>query len=141
MWIEYYLLVNLIFMNKRFKPANYNSVSPYFIVKDAQRLIDLLHKIFNASELRRYDHSNGTIMHAEIKIDDSVIMLADASDKYPSVSMVMHVYVEDVDKTFDAAIAAGCKVIELPKQREGDPDRRATFMDFADNIWSIGTQL
>jgi PhnB protein len=128
-------------MIKAFKPTGYNSVSPYFIVNGAQRLIDLLKFIFNATELRRYDMRDGTIMHAEIQIDDSVVMLGDSSEKYPPVAIVMHVYVPDIDKTFDKAIEAGCEVIEKPKQRDNDPDRRATFKDFAGNMWSIGTQL
>ena len=124
-------------MNKTFKPTGYNSVSPYFIVNGAQRLIDLLKKIFNANELRRYDMPDGTIMHAEIQIDDSVIMLGDSSDKYPPVPIVMHIYVPDVDKTFEKAIEAGCEIVETPKQKDNDPDRP----DFAGNMWSVGTQL
>ena len=128
-------------MNKTFKPTGYNSVSPYFIVSGAQRFIDLLKIIFNANELRRYEMPDGTIMHAEIQIDDSVIMLGDSSDKYPPIQIVIHVYVPDVDKTFEKAIEAGCEIIEKPKQQENDPDRRGTFKDFAGNMWSIGTQL
>lgn len=128
-------------MNKDFKPTNYNSVSPYFIVNGAQKFIDLMKVIFDVKELRRYDTPDGTIMHAEIQIDDSVIMIGDSSDKFPPVPLVMHVYVPSVDKTFNKAIEAGCKVIELPKERGGDPDRRATFRDFAGNVWSVGTQL
>jgi uncharacterized glyoxalase superfamily protein PhnB len=128
-------------MNKAFKPMGYNSVSPYFIVNGAQKFIDLMKKIFDANELRRYDMPDGTIMHSEIRIDDSVIMLGDSSEKYPPVPIVMHVYVADVDKTFEKAIEAGCEIIEKPKQQENDPDRRGTFKDFAGNMWSIGTQL
>lgn len=128
-------------MSKAFKPAGYNSASPYFIVNGAQRLIDLLKKIFNAIELRRYDMPDGTIMHAEIQIDDSVIMLGDSSDKYPPVPIVMHVYVPDVNKTFEKATEAGCEVVQQPKQQDNDPDRRGTFKDFAGNMWSVATQL
>jgi PhnB protein len=127
-------------MNRTFKPAGYNSVSPYFIVRGAQRLIDLLKKIFDAKELRRYDMPDGTIMHAEVQLDDSVIMLGDASDKFPPVPVVIHVYVANVDEIFKKAIDAGCEVVEKPKEQEGDPDRRGTFKDFAGNMWSIGTQ-
>jgi PhnB protein len=127
-------------MDKAFKPAGYNSLSPYFIVNGAQQLINLLKQIFDVAELRRYDMPDGTIMHAEIKIDDSVIMLGDSSEKFPPVPMVMHVYVPDVDATFQKAIDAGCEFVEAPKEREGDPDRRATFRDFAGNMWSVGTQ-
>ncbi len=114
-------------MIKSFKPTGYTSVSPYFIVNGAQKFIDLMKTIFNATELRRYNRPDGTIMHAEIKIDDSVIMLGDSSDQFPAITLVMHVYVPNVDETFENAIKAGCEVIELPKEREGDPDRRATF--------------
>src|SRR5690606_32078940 len=118
-----------------------NSVSPYFIVNGAHMLIDLLTEIFNARELRRYDMPDGTIMHSEIQIDDSIIMLGESSDKFPPVPLVMHIYVPNVDDTFDKAIKAGCEIVEEPKEREGDPDRRATFKDFAGNMWSVGTQL
>jgi PhnB protein len=128
-------------MNKAFKPTGYNSLSPYFIVAGAQQLIDLLKEIFNAKELRRFERPDNTIMHAEIQIDDSVIMLGDSSNDFPPIQLVVHVYVPDVDETFEKAIKAGCEIVEQPKQREGDPDRRATFKDFAGNMWSVGTQL
>ena len=128
-------------MHKDFKPANYNSVSPYFIVDEAQKFIELMKELFGAQELRRYDSPDGKIMHAEIQIDDSVVMLGDASDRFPAIQIVMHVYVPNVDETFDKAVKAGCEIIEPPKQQEGDPDRRATFKDFAGNMWSVGTQL
>ncbi len=127
-------------MDKAFKPPGYNSVSPYFIVNGAQHFINLLKEIFNAEELRRYDRPDGTIMHAEIRIDDSVIMVGDSSAKFPAISLVLHVYVANVDEVFDRAIQAGCEIIEKPKESEGDPDRRATFKDFAGNMWSVGTQ-
>ena len=128
-------------MSKQFKPTGYNSVSAYFIVKGAQQFIDLMKRVFGAKDLRRYDNADGTIMHAEIQIDDSVIMIAEASDKYPPVPVVMHVYVPDVDAAFKRAIEAGCEIVQPPKEQQGDPDRRATFKDFAGNMWSVGTQV
>jgi uncharacterized glyoxalase superfamily protein PhnB len=127
-------------MEKQFKPTGYNSVSPYFIVEGAQKFIDLMKEIFDARELRRYDQPDGSIMHAEIQIDDSVIMLGESSEKFLPVQIVMHVYVANVDETFKKAVDAGCEIIEQPTVREGDPDKRATFKDFSGNIWSVGTQ-
>lgn len=128
--------------NTTYKPAGYNSVSPYFIVAGAEKFIELMKSIFDAKVLRSFEMPDGSIMHAEVSIDDSVIMLGEASDRFPAVPIVMHVYVPNVDETFDKAIEAGCKIIEAPKERGGDdPDRRATFTDFAGNMWSIGTQL
>ena len=128
-------------MNKNFKPAEYNSVSPYFIVDGAMQLIELLREVFNARELRRFNRPDGKIMHAEIQVDDSVLMLADSTDQYPAITLVMHVYVPNADETFEKAINAGCTIVEKPKHNEGDPDRRGTFKDFAGNMWSVGTQL
>jgi PhnB protein len=54
---------------------------------------------------------------------------------------VIHVYVPDVDQTFQKAVDAGCEIVEMPKKKEEDPDKRATFKDFAGNLWSVGTQL
>ena len=127
-------------MEKQFKPTGYNSVSPYFIVDGAQRLINMLAKIFDAKELRRYEMPNGKIMHVEVKIDDSVIMIADSSEEYPANKFLMHVYVQNVDEVFNKAISLGCESVELPTQKEGDPDRRGSFKDFAGNTWAIGTQ-
>ncbi|HLO55185.1 MAG TPA: VOC family protein [Saprospiraceae bacterium] len=128
-------------MNPEFKPNGYNSASPYFIVDEAQKLIDFLVYVFDAIQLRRYDRNDGSIMHAEIKIDDSVIMLSNASKEYPAMRLVMHVYVPNVDEIFEKAVSAGCEIIDKPKTREGDPDKRGTFKDFAGNMWSVATQV
>ena len=79
---------------KLFKPEGYNSVSPYFIVNGAQKFVDFLIQVFDATEKRRYDNDNGTIMHLELQIDDSIIMLADSSDQWPPSTHMMHVYVK-----------------------------------------------
>ena len=128
-------------MNDHYKPKDYNSLSPYFIVDGAQKLIDLLRQLFDAVELRRYDMPDGSIMHMELKIDDSVIMLGDCSEQFPPNQHLIHIYVPDVDAVYGKAIDLGCESVEEPKQRDGDPDRRGTFKDFAGNVWSIGTQL
>lgn len=128
-------------MKNNFKPKGYNSVSPYFILYEAERFIELMKEIFDAKLLREYRMPDGSIMHAEIQIDDSVIMLGNASDKYPPITLVMHVYVSEVEVVFQKAIAAGCEVVEQPQQNEGEPDKRATFKDFAGNMWSVGTQM
>jgi PhnB protein len=69
-------------MSVRWKPEGHSSVSPYIMVAGAQRLIDFHKRTFGATELRRYDMTDGSIMHAEVRIDDSVIMLADAGGKW-----------------------------------------------------------
>lgn len=128
-------------MKKPYKPDGYNSVSPYFIVTGAQKMIDLLTQLFDAKTLRRYDKPDGSIMHAEIQIDDSVIMLSDSTEQFQPTVYVLHVYVSNVDQIFERALGLGCVSIEPPKEREGDPNRRGTFKDFAGNMWSLGKQI
>ena len=63
-----------------YKPDNYNSLSPYLIVDNAQKLVDLLKVIFKATELRRFNHENGIIAHIELKLDDTIIMISNSTD-------------------------------------------------------------
>ncbi len=112
-----------------YKPDHYNSLSPYLIVDEAQKLVE-----------RRFDHENGKIAHIELKLDDSVIMISDSTENYRANKSMLHVYVPDVFKTFDKAIEYGCKIIEKPVKRQEDPDIRGAFYDFAGNYWAVSTQ-
>lgn len=123
-----------------FKPDGYNSLSPYFIIDGAQKFIDLLSFIFDATVCRRFDLPGGKIMHAEVRIDDTIVMVADSNKRYPPNTTVVHVYVADVALAFNRAINAGCEGIETPTRKNNDPDIRGTFKDFAGNLWSVGSQ-
>ena len=122
------------------KPAGYNSVSVYLIVEGAQRVIDFLKKAFDATELRRYDVPDGSIMHAEVRVDDTVIMMGDAGPQWPGFPSMLHVYVADVDATYHRALAAGGISVQEPQRKEGDPDRRGGVKDPCGNTWWISTQ-
>ena len=124
-----------------YKPEAYNSLSPYLIVNDAPKLIDQLKAIFGAEELRRYDRPDGSIMHAELKLDDSVIMISNATSAYPPNKTMIHMYVPDVFSTFYKAIEIGCEIIEKPVNKENDPDTRGSFYDCAGNYWAVSTQM
>lgn len=126
---------------ENFKPQHYNSLSPYLIVDNAEKLMDLLKLIFDAKELRRYDSEDGKIAHAELLLDDSVIMLSDSTDKYAANKTMLHMYVPDVFAAFEKAIQNGCQIIEEPINKEGDPDTRGSFYDFAGNYWAVSTQM
>lgn len=127
-------------MRPPFKPEGFPSVSAYIMAKSAQGVIDFATTVFGATPLRRFDHEGG-IMHAEIRIDDSVIMLADASGNWPPVPAWLHLYVPDVDATYQKALSAGGKSVRAPQQRQGDPDRRGGVEDAQGNQWWISTQL
>lgn len=100
----------------------------------------MLHATFGAEEKRKFMREDGSIMHAEIQVGDSIIMLSDATEAYPSYSLWLHVYVPDAQKTYEKALASGFIGVEAPVNKEGDPDLRGTFKDFAGNHWAIGTQ-
>lgn len=128
-------------MSQAWKPDGYSTVSPYLIVEGAQRVIDFLVEAFGASELRRYDMPDGSIMHAEVLIDDTVVMLGEAGGDWQATPAAVHVYVADVDRTYRRALEAGGVSVEEPGRREGDPDRRGGVRDPAGNTWWIGTRV
>ncbi|MDY7230484.1 VOC family protein [Hyalangium rubrum] len=127
-------------MSRVYKPEGYASVSVYVMANGAQRVIDFLKKTFDAKDLRRYDNPDGTIMHAEVRIDDTVVMISDGGGNFPAFPVWLHVYVPDVDATYQRALAAGGISVQEPQQK-GDPDRRGGVKDPAGNTWWISTQV
>jgi PhnB protein len=128
-------------MDQSYKPQGYSSVSAYVVADGAQDVIDFLIHSFDARQTRRYDMPDGSIMHAEVQIDDTVVMIADGADDNPPFPIWLHVYVPDVDASYRRALDAGGLRVDEPKQREGDPDRRAGVKDPAGNTWWIATQI
>jgi uncharacterized glyoxalase superfamily protein PhnB len=123
------------------KPEGYSSVSVYLVVDGAQRVIEFLKKTFDATELRRYDMPDGSIMHAEVRIDDTVVMIADGGGAWPAFPSWLHVYVQDVDAIYQRALEAGGVSVQTPERKEGDPDRRGGVKDPGGNTWWIATQV
>lgn len=128
-------------MPTSWKPEGYSTVSPYLVVEDAQGVIDFVREAFDAAELRRFDMPDGSIMHAEVRIGDTVVMLGEAGEEWPPRPAHLHVYVEDVDASYERALAAGGVSAGEPSRREGDPDRRGGVRDPAGNTWWIATQV
>lgn len=128
-------------MDKAYKPQGYSSVSPYLVADGAQRVIDFLVEAFGAEPRRRYEMPDGSIMHAEVQIEDSIIMIGDAGGDFPPIHTFVHVYVPDVDAAFEKALAAGGTSVEAPKRRDGDPDRRGGVKDPTGNTWWIATMV
>jgi uncharacterized glyoxalase superfamily protein PhnB len=91
-------------MKKTYKPNNYSTVSPYLIVDGASATIAFLKSVFGAVELRRFPDADGKLMHAEVRIDDTVVMLADGSDGWKPSPSHVHIYVKDVDETYRRAV-------------------------------------
>ena len=127
-------------MAPRYKPETHNSVTPYLIVKGASASIDFLRATFDAVELSRIEDDEGDILHAEVRIDDSVVMLADGGGGHPPQSAHVHVYVPDVDATYARALRAGATSVQAPTKKH-DPDKRGGVRDAGGTTWWIGTRV
>jgi uncharacterized glyoxalase superfamily protein PhnB len=122
------------------KPAGYTTVSPYLIVSDANGTIEFLASVFDGVELRRFPDESGRLMHAEVRVDDTVLMLADSTEEWPPVPSLVHVYVPDVDQTYRRALAAGATSVQEPAQ-QGDEDKRGGVKDAGGTTWWIATRV
>ena len=129
-------------------PDHYSRMSPYLAVKNAGKAIEFYKTVFGATERMRMPGPNGTIGHAELQFGDTVLMLADECPgmgfKGPDIegarSVMLHLYVEDVDKVFNEAISAGAKVTrEIKNQFYGD--RSGGFIDPFGHSWHISSHV
>jgi PhnB protein len=123
-----------------YKPDGYSTVSPYLIVAGASATIDFLKQVFDATELRRFPDPSGKLMHAEVRIDDVVVMLADGTEGWPPLPAYVHVYVRDVDATYKRALAAGATSVQEPVKKE-DEDKRGGVKDAGGTTWWIATRV
>lgn len=131
-------------------PDGYNSVTPYLIIDNgrASQALDFYARAFNAKEIMRMPGPEGRIMHAEIRLGDSVVMLADESPKmeafgpghYGGSPISLHVYVPDVDATAKQAETAGAKVIR-PVADQFYGDRTAGLQDPFGHRWYLATHV
>ena len=129
-------------------PEGYHSVTPYLILKNAVAAIEFYKKAFGAVELLRMAAPGGKIGHAEIKIGDSPVMLADefpdmgfkGPESLGGTPVSLMVYVDDVDKIYPQAIAAGGKEMR-PLQNQFYGDRAGTLTDPFGHVWTVSTHV
>src|ERR1017187_1089216 len=127
-------------------PKGYHPITPYMTVRDAARAIEFYKQAFGAVEKGVMKGPDGKIMHAELRIGDSIFMLADEFPQYGSMSppstggsgMGLHIYVEDVDSAFDRAVRAGASV-DMPVSDMFWGDRYGKLADPFGHKWSIAT--
>ena len=120
-------------------PDGYHSVTPHLMVRGAAQLIDFLKEAFGAQETYRVPGPEG-IMHAEMKIGDSTVMMADAMGGLEPMPMVLFLYVEDADAVYKRALqAGGTSIQELKDQFWGD--RAGAVKDAFGNVWWIATHV
>jgi PhnB protein len=129
-------------------PEGFHSVTPYLTVNDAARAIDFYKRAFGATERNRMDGPGGKVVHAEIKIGDSIVMLADemmaggsrSPQSLGGTTSGLFIYVEDVDSAFNRAAAAGAKV-DMPVADMFWGDRYGKMTDPFGHSWSLATHI
>lgn len=123
-------------------PEGYHTVTPYLAVDGAEQVLEFVKQAFGAEELFRMDTPDGKIGHAEVRIGDSPVMLADAptSDQGQAMPGMIHLYVDDVDEAFRRAIEAGATPLRDPADQFYG-DRTGGVKDSAGNQWWIATHV
>jgi uncharacterized glyoxalase superfamily protein PhnB len=127
-------------MSVRPVPESRPRVSPYLIVDDAGGLIDFMVRVFDAEVLARHLTSDGRVMHAEVRVVDSVVMVGGASAQWPPVPAALHIYVEDVDAAYARAVAAAARSLEAPVTKFYG-DRSAHLVSPGGVTWFITTHV
>ena len=129
-------------------PEGYNTVTATLTVKEAGKAIEFYKKAFDAKELYRFPGPDGkTIMHAEIMIGNSIVMLADempgmgcrSPQSIGGTGSSIYLYVNDADSTFNKAISAGAKVL-MPLMDGFWGDRFGSIEDPFGHVWGIATR-
>jgi PhnB protein len=131
-------------------PEGYNSITPYLIIKGADQAIDYYKKVFGATEIFRMNGPDGKVGHAELKIGDSHIMLADENPKMGqghtsavtigSSPVSLYLYIPDVDRVVERAVAAGAKILK-PVQDQFYGDRSGFIQDPFGHLWGVATHV
>ncbi len=128
-------------------PEGYHSISPALTCKDAARAIEFYKSVFGATEIMRMPGPGGVIMHAELRIGDSVIFLNDeipgmtAGPSGSSINPVyLFLYTEDVDSIYNRAVSMGSKVV-MPLENMFWGDRYGKFNDPFGHSWGVATHV
>jgi PhnB protein len=121
-------------------PDGYHTVTPYLVVPEAAKVIDFLKQVFAAEEVLRMSGPDGRVMHAEVRVGDSIIMMGDVPEGEPARPAMIHLYVPDVDAAYARAIAAGATSASEPKDQFYG-DRSGGVDDASGNRWWIATHV
>jgi len=120
-------------------PDGYHTVTPYLIVTDADALLSFIEKAFGGRTRTRHTDDDGRVMHAEITIGNSVIMVGEANEEFPANRSMIHLYVADVDAMFGSAVAAGATTVREPEDMPYG-DRSGGVADLWGTQWWMATR-
>jgi PhnB protein len=118
----------------------YRTITPYLVVSDADAELTFLKAAFGGAEVTCQRNQDNTVMHAEIKIGDSLIMLGQAGDQWKALNAALYLWVEDVDATYAKALQAGAKS-QSPPEDKPYGHRNAGIIDRNGITWWIGAPV
>lgn len=121
-------------------PDGYHTITPYLVVRDAASLIGFLQQAFDARESERIEAPDSSIIHAEVRIGDSVVMMGDAGENNPPMQTMLHLYLEDCDAAYRRALAAGATSLREPEDQFYG-DRTGGVKDAFGNQWWFATRI
>jgi len=119
-------------------PDGYHTLTPILVVSGAKDNIEFLKKAFGAQVISLHGTPEGKVMHAEVQIGNSRLMMSDATDRFPAGKVMLNVYVPDVDDVYKKALEAGGTSLREPTN-EFYGDRSCGILDAAGNQWWIAT--
>ena len=125
-------------------PDGYHSITPYLFVESAERLLRFVKEAFGATETLRVPRADGSIMHAEVRIGDSLIMIGDVSGpaaEFGPMPTSIYLYVTDCDTVYQQAIAAGGVSVKEVQDIPFNGERYGGVRDPLGNIWWIATHV
>ena len=124
-----------------FQPKRLNTVNPYLMLNNVDEFIEFTQKIFTAKLENKLHRPNGKIMHAEIRIGDSIIMAGEPMGDFNAFPGSLYVYVEDCDTVYKKAMDYGCTSIMEPITMKHAGERYGGAKDKNNNIWWIATHI
>lgn len=121
-------------------PEGYPRISPYLIVDDPDATLAFMTRVFDGEIVGRHTAPDGRVMHAEVRIGDSLVMLGGANPQWRAVPAALHIYVLDTDATYRRALDAGATSVSEPTSQPYG-DRSAYVTDASGTMWFISTHV
>jgi len=128
-------------MSDKSFPQDYHTVTPYLVVPNVARLLTFLAEAFGAVERVRLPRADGSVMHAEVTIGDSIVMMGEPTPEMEPVPGAIFLRVDDADESYRRALAAGATSVMEPADQPHAGERYGGIKDPCGNLWWPATKL
>jgi len=127
-------------MKAKSVPDGYHTITPFLFVNGADNLIQFMLRVFHAEEVQRMHREDGSILFAEVRIGDSLVMLTEAPPDRTPMPAMLYIYLDDLDSVYQSGLAAGAISLQAPRD-EGYGDRTAGLQDASGNQWWLAQRI